>query len=103
MGVVWARDSESNEWGNTSPFPRTRTVSRVCQGDKEGYSGNPHHFTDVDDPRFAKLKAVEKEGQRKEFVKNKDLVAELIKSGVVYPTKAQLDKAIEELKRIAKG
>lgn len=89
--------------GCPSSIPRMRMVTPTQDANKEGYSGTPTSFIDLNDPRLAKLNDMHKRNGQEEFKKNIPLVEQLIKSGVVYPTKGMLEKAVGELKRIARG
>lgn len=111
MSVVWARDS-SNDWGDNDFFGRSQSngrrgeiqmISPLDNGNKEGYSGSPTSYIDIDDPRISRQIKMEKEINRKRFVENRDLVKSLISSGVVYPTKRMIDSVVSELKKIARG
>ena len=110
MSVVWARDSDCNEWGNAfSPFSRRqpdqcgRHAIPDVVSNKDGYSGNPTSFIDVNDPRVADAQRKHEERNKDGFRKNMSLVAGLIQSGVVMPTDKMILKSIEKLKKIASG
>lgn len=110
MSVVWARDSDCNEWGNAfSPFSRrqpdkyNRHVIPDIVSNKEGYSGNPTSFIDVNDPRVADVQRKHEEMNKDGFRKNMSLVAGLIQKGVVMPTDRMILKSVEKLKKIASG
>lgn len=111
MSVVWARDVGS-EWNDNfgKPFRhangqqmnQTRMISPMDNCDKEGYSGTPRSFIDVDDPRIRKKSIEYNERGRNEFRKNMELVKSLIKSGVVYPTGGMIYEIVNKLREIAK-
>ena len=111
MSVVWGRDS-SNDWGEVDFFggrqsngirDEIRMISPLDNGNKEGYSGSPASYIDIDDPRISRRIKMERESNRKRFVENRDLVKSLISNGVVYPTRQMLDNVVVELKKMARG
>lgn len=111
MSVVWARDGNS-EWGcGESPFGndfskssitnRQRMISPMDNCDKEGYSGTPRSFIDVNDPRVEKYSREYNKRGRAEFLKNKELVKSLINQGVLYPTGKMIEEIVNRLRKIA--
>lgn len=111
MSVVWARDSDCNEWGDAfNPSPHhhhtiqcNRHVIPDVLSNKDGYSGNPTSFIDINDQRVANAQRRHEERNRNEFRNNMSLVASLIQSGVVMPTDKMILKSVEKLKKIASG
>ena len=110
MSVVWARDSDCNEWGDAfRPFSRRqpdqcdRHAIPDVVSNKDGYSGNPTSFIDVNDPRVADAQRKHEERNKDGFRKNMSLVAALIQKGVVMPTDKMILKSVEKLKKIASG
>lgn len=110
MSVSWARDS-SNDWGCCDFFEfcenrkngDVRMISPLDDGNKEGYSGNPTSYIDVDDPRISRYHRLEKESNRRRFVENIELVKSLISNGVVYPTRKMIENTVAEIRKIAGG
>jgi hypothetical protein len=111
MSVVWARDSDDNEWGDSFGSPFNRNEARKCQNiivhnaasNKEGYSGEPTSFIDINDPSIVDVQRKYEEKGREEFRNNMKLVGNLIQGGVVMPTEKMVLRTVEKLKRIANG
>lgn len=111
MSIVWARDSDTNEWGNNHdvPFHNNGTrkynscIIRNVSSNKEGYSGEPTSFIDIRDNKISGAQMNYEQKNREGFRKNIGLVAGLIQNGIVMPTEKMILRSVEKLRKIASG
>lgn len=111
MSVTWSRDLDGNDWGSIRSMPRgpakrtvtsTKTIN-LSNSNKEGYSGNPTTFVDIDDPRISAVQRKYRSAGAAAFRKNMPLVSDLIQSGVVMPTGKMMENVVNKVRKIANG